>query len=728
MAIFGTKANNLTALAGSIPDTQLIIVPDPLTGELLRTTFGQVKSDIIIEIGDLSYLDDIIEVPTIAALPNPGAIKKIYVITTGADANKQFRWGGSIYIEFPQGSGDVAGEAVIRGNADTTLQANINAETAARVAADSVLNVNITAEATARANADTTLQGKINAEANTRSTNDNILQGLINSEGTIRANAVTDLQGKIDLKLNIADYNPNFKGKYLTYAALVAANPTGTPGNYAQVDAGAGHNVVNYNWDDEDGWVIGSSIGPTLASTDDLVEGSTNLYFTAARAQAAFSGTANRISITAGVIDISASYIGQNTITTLGTIGTGTWNATAIGPTYGGTGLTSYAKGDIIYASAVNTLEKLAAGTDGYVLTLVSGLPVWAAGGGSTVWTLSGSDIYYNAGSVAIGNTSVDSKAILDLVSNTKGFLPPRMTSTQRDAITSPPAGLVIYNTTNSVLNYYNGTAWGTSSPTQWTTNGSDIYYTTGKVGIGTSTPTTTLSVKTPATNSAIVTAARFYNPGSGGNTGAAITLGYADSDTSGVRLEGYYGASLDTFNIKVANVIQYQIAGATHNIGTSSSFIYFKNYITLTSGSGIWRINPSTNYLSLSGYLGTDFFWKGGYSTGVSNDFQSAAGVTTDVIIRARAFSGQTVDIQQWVDSSNAVLAAIGKTGEMSIGGTADSNALLTLSSTIKGFLPSRMSTTQKNAIASPTEGLIVYDNALHKLSYYNGTSWTNV
>lgn len=45
----------------------------------------------------------------------------------------------------------------------------------------------------------------------------------------------------------------------------------------------------------------------------------------------------------------------------------------------GGTGLSSYATGDLIYASATNTLSKLAAGTNGYVLTLASGIPSWSA-------------------------------------------------------------------------------------------------------------------------------------------------------------------------------------------------------------------------------------------------------------------------------------------------------------------------------------------------------------
>ena len=49
-------------------------------------------------------------------------------------------------------------------------------------------------------------------------------------------------------------------------------------------------------------------------------------------------GTENRISVSANAIDISSSYVGQATITTLGTIGTGAWEATDVGVAHGGTG------------------------------------------------------------------------------------------------------------------------------------------------------------------------------------------------------------------------------------------------------------------------------------------------------------------------------------------------------------------------------------------------------
>lgn len=58
-----------------------------------------------------------------------------------------------------------------------------------------------------------------------------------------------------------------------------------------------------------------------------------------------------------------------------------------------------------------------------------------------------------------------DASAILELISTTKGLLPPRMTTTQRDDISSPATGLLIYNTTLNVWQGYDGTAWVTIGP-----------------------------------------------------------------------------------------------------------------------------------------------------------------------------------------------------------------------------------------------------------------------
>jgi hypothetical protein len=65
------------------------------------------------------------------------------------------------------------------------------------------------------------------------------------------------------------------------------------------------------------------------------------------------------------------------------------------------------------------------------------------------------------SGSVGIGaNTTINASAILELTSTTRGFLPPRMTTAQRDAIASPAQGLQIFNITTTKTETYDGTTW----------------------------------------------------------------------------------------------------------------------------------------------------------------------------------------------------------------------------------------------------------------------------
>jgi hypothetical protein len=65
-----------------------------------------------------------------------------------------------------------------------------------------------------------------------------------------------------------------------------------------------------------------------------------------------------------------------------------------------------------------------------------------------------------NTGSVGIGTTSPNASALLDVSSTTKGFLPPRMTTAQINAISTPAEGLIAFNTTISHLCVYQGGAW----------------------------------------------------------------------------------------------------------------------------------------------------------------------------------------------------------------------------------------------------------------------------
>ena len=61
---------------------------------------------------------------------------------------------------------------------------------------------------------------------------------------------------------------------------------------------------------------------------------------------------------------------------------------------------------------------------------------------------------------VGIGTTNPDASSILELNSTTQGFLTPRVTTAERDAIAAPVDGLLIYNTTEKCFQYHNGVTW----------------------------------------------------------------------------------------------------------------------------------------------------------------------------------------------------------------------------------------------------------------------------
>jgi len=64
------------------------------------------------------------------------------------------------------------------------------------------------------------------------------------------------------------------------------------------------------------------------------------------------------------------------------------------------------------------------------------------------------------AQNVGVGTNTPHASAKLDVTSTNSGLLPPRMTQTERNAIASPAAGLIIYNTTSNSIEFYNGSTW----------------------------------------------------------------------------------------------------------------------------------------------------------------------------------------------------------------------------------------------------------------------------
>jgi hypothetical protein len=66
-----------------------------------------------------------------------------------------------------------------------------------------------------------------------------------------------------------------------------------------------------------------------------------------------------------------------------------------------------------------------------------------------------------DGGNTGFGTTTPVASALVELSSTTQGLLLPRMTKTQRDAISSPATGLMVYQTDNTPgLRVYNGTNW----------------------------------------------------------------------------------------------------------------------------------------------------------------------------------------------------------------------------------------------------------------------------
>jgi hypothetical protein len=100
-------------------------------------------------------------------------------------------------------------------------------------------------------------------------------------------------------------------------------------------------------------------------------------------------GTADRIVANIDSIDIASTYVGQSTITTLGTIGTGTWQGTVIGPTYGGTGVNNGSKTITLGGSFTHT----GAHTLGLTTTANTSVTLPTTG---TLATLAGTETFTN--------------------------------------------------------------------------------------------------------------------------------------------------------------------------------------------------------------------------------------------------------------------------------------------------------------------------------------------
>ena len=156
----------------------------------------------------------------------------------------------------------------------------------------------------------------------------------------------------------------------------------------AEVTAGLFTFVAEGSSYADTGWVI--------STNDDITVGTTAITFTQFSGAGQYTagdgltlsgttfavgGTTNRISVSADAIDIDANYVGQSSITTVGTIATGTWNGDTVGVAYGGTGATTLASGEYLKGNGTGAVQSSATIP---VADLDGTLPINQGGTGAT--------------------------------------------------------------------------------------------------------------------------------------------------------------------------------------------------------------------------------------------------------------------------------------------------------------------------------------------------------
>lgn len=288
--------------------------------------------------------------------------------------------------------------------------------------------------------------------------------------------------------------------------------------------------------------------------------------------------------------------------------------------------------------------------------------------------------------------TSFISSAIVQCDSTSRGFLPPRMTTTQRDAIATPATGLKVYNTTTNTTDTYDGTTWQRFGQQTFIK------------GSGSTSATTSLLVQ----NSAGAERLRVYDDGTifMGNTNPGIytTFGYSGRiGNNNFECPGgifRYGGGQLTFY------------GTNNN---ANAFSFSHNNVQGSLSTGISMINLGGTYQTQQSFEFANLRIAATYDFHVNT--------TTNAIARGIYYNPTITNLRvaqhyAWQNTSGAMIVN---------SSTPNASAILQADSTTQGFLPPRMTTAQKNAIATPAAGLVVYDTDLNKLCVYT-TAWQTI
>ena len=154
----------------------------------------------------------------------------------------------------------------------------------------------------------------------------------------------------------------------------------------AEVSGGSFCFVEEGTTNADSGWVVSTNGDITVGSTSiDYAQFSGAGQITAGLGMTKTGNTldvvgGNGITANANSIQIDTTWAGQAAITTLGTIASGAWNGDTVAAGYGGTGISSYSSGDMMYATGATTISKLSKGTGGQFMKMNSGAtaPEWS--------------------------------------------------------------------------------------------------------------------------------------------------------------------------------------------------------------------------------------------------------------------------------------------------------------------------------------------------------------
>jgi hypothetical protein len=207
-----------------------------------------------------------------------------------------------------------------------------------------------------------------------------------------------------------------------------------------------------------------------------------------------------------------------------------------------------------------------------------------------------------NAQTIGIGAPSPNSSAVLEVQSNSKGMLIPRMTSAQRAAISSPATGLMVFDNTTGSFWFKSAGNWIELVDTLnnvWKKNGADAYVgITGNVGIGTNVPGYNLHINRP-------------NP--------RIGL----TDTRDGSLSGYLEGNFLDLNMNASRVV---FGGTPGNLTLQTNSAPF----VITGNVGIGTLSPTAK-LQVEG--GSNATTLGGGYLQVGNTFTFNTGFDNNEI-----------------------------------------------------------------------------------------------